>query len=430
MEEKLDLSTINHFMLEDWVKTFGTIYGEVDSERRATSLWLDVIGESSSLAEYIRIEKYNEAFDTLINVFCRLLRFVAKYSVNASETIVANEGIDLRPEDSSSPYITKWVLKRYPALCSMCANKPCICPSFKAEKETRLEGFDIEDIIAIQLKKYSSWELEISNKISSYNVEELFKMFNDIYGGINSIQPISSICFHFLEEVNEVARLLLSIDTIQILRAEDNSPDINGNNLIYLNNNLKEEISDIISGIMALINKTNFIHYQCFLEKKMPGDRIFRHETLSELLFNTYFDQESNKFICPSCLSDKCSPKCRKEGIIAEIKRDMKKKADLLHEIRRAMGQERRKCRREKTNILTKIENDDLFIVNMGEHNIGFLSDYQFSLSDERLVKIRKNDSEQIIKFRITRPTNADHDSTKYRYFYGADILHQEAITQ
>jgi putative FmdB family regulatory protein len=29
-------------------------------------------------------------------------------------------------------------------------------------------------------------------------------------------------------------------------------------------------------------------------------------------------------------------------------------------------GQEKRKCRREKTNILTKLENSDLFIVNMG----------------------------------------------------------------
>ena len=91
-------------------------------------------------------------------------------------------------------------------------------------------------------------------------------------------------------------------------------------------------------------------------------------------------------------------------------------------------GQEKRKCRRVKTNILTKLENSDLFIVNMGENNMGFLSDYLFSLNDERLLKIRKNGTEQIIKFIITRPTNADNDSTGYKYFYGAEILGAEIL--
>ena len=91
-------------------------------------------------------------------------------------------------------------------------------------------------------------------------------------------------------------------------------------------------------------------------------------------------------------------------------------------------GQEKRKCRREKTNILTKFENNNVRIVNMGEHNIGFLSDYLFSFNDERLLKIRKNGTEQIIKFIITRPTNSDNDSTGYKYFYGAEILGAEIL--
>jgi hypothetical protein len=82
----------------------------------------------------------------------------------------------------------------------------------------------------------------------------------------------------------------------------------------------------------------------------------------------------------------------------------------------------------EKTNILTKFENNTLRIVNMGEHNIGFLSDYLFSFNDERLLKIRKNDTEQIIKFIITRPTNSDNDSTGYKYYYGAEILGAEIL--
>ena len=428
MREKLDLNRVNRFMLEDWVTTFGVIYSEVDFDRTATSMWLDVIGESSKVAEFIRREEYKKSLDTLSNVFCRLLSFVAKYSLNASDTIATKEGIDFRPWDNNNFYITKWLLKRYPGLCSMCANNPCICPSLRPDRETGSEKSNIGDIIAIRLKKYDNWENEISNKISSFNVEKLFKMFNDIYGVIHYGQSITSLCARFLEEVGKVTELLLSIDDIQILKAENKSPDSFENNLRYLNNNLKEEISDIILWIMALINKINFTSYNFFLEKKMSGDRTFKNITLSELLFNMYFDKESNKFICPSCLSDKCTPNCRKEVLIAKVEGDIKEEANLLHEIKRAQGQEKRKCRREKTNILTKLENDDLLIVDMGEHNIGFLSNCMFSPDDERLVKIRKNDTEQVIKFRITRPTNADNNFTGYNYFYGAEILGAEIL--
>jgi hypothetical protein len=91
-------------------------------------------------------------------------------------------------------------------------------------------------------------------------------------------------------------------------------------------------------------------------------------------------------------------------------------------------GQEKRKYRREKTNILTKFANNNLLIVNMGEHNIGFLSNNLFLLNDEKLLKIRKNDIVQVIKFKITRPTDADHNSTGYKYFYGAEILGAEIL--
>jgi putative FmdB family regulatory protein len=112
-----------------------------------------------------------------------------------------------------------------------------------------------------------------------------------------------------------------------------------------------------------------------------------------------------SKIKCPHCQSDNVQKK-----------------------ISKFTGHEKRKCRREKTNILTKFANNNLLIVNMGEHNIGFLSDYLFLLNDERLLKIRKNDIEQVIKFKITRPTNADHDSTGYKYFYGAEILGAEIL--
>lgn len=115
--------------------------------------------------------------------------------------------------------------------------------------------------------------------------------------------------------------------------------------------------------------------------------------------------ETKSKIKCPHCQSD-----------------------NVLKKFSEFSGQEKRKCRREKTNILTKFENNNLLIVNMGEHNIGFLSDYLFLLNDERLLKIRKNGIVQVIKFKITRPTDADYYSTGYKFFYGAEILGAEIL--
>jgi putative FmdB family regulatory protein len=135
------------------------------------------------------------------------------------------------------------------------------------------------------------------------------------------------------------------------------------------------------------------------------------------------------EYLCKDCN--------RKNNVFLSIKEfEAKPKIRCLHcqsdnvqeDFSEFTGQEKRKCRREKTNILTKFENNNLRIVNMGEHNIGFLSDYPFSFNDEKLLKIRRNGTEQIIKFVITRPTDADNDSAGYKYFYGAEILGAEIL--
>jgi putative FmdB family regulatory protein len=135
------------------------------------------------------------------------------------------------------------------------------------------------------------------------------------------------------------------------------------------------------------------------------------------------------EYVCKDCNHEvTASLACKEFEAKPKIKCPHCQSDNLQKKLSEFTGQEKRKCRREKTNILTKFENNDLFIVNMGDNNIGFLSDYLFSVNEERLLKIRKNDTEQVIKFKITRPTNSDRNYTGYNYFYGAEILGAEIL--
>jgi NTP pyrophosphatase (non-canonical NTP hydrolase) len=418
---------VSEYKLEDWIKIFGVIYGKADAERNASSLWLDAIEESSNLAEYIRREEYKKAIDKIPDVVGRFLSFVAKYSVNCTDELVQDEGIDLRPEVNTQLYITEWVLKKYPNACAVCAGNPCICPSSRYERERRNEDFQIQETISSRMKNYRTWENEIKGRTNSFSVEKLFDMFNDIYGGVQLDPPVSSICFHFLEEIGEVAQLLLSFDNIQIIKSGANGSY--ADNMKCLNCDLKNELSDVVSWIMALINKVNNIfrstypHYQCRTGQEKHMDQPFEHITLSHLLLARFYDVQTDEFVCPYCKSRECSTRCRQERLMKEMEIRMRREGDLMDELRRAINQERRKTPRRKVQIHTTLEGSDIDIVDLGKTNMGFLSNAKLSLNDEKNIIVNLDKVEESVTLRITRPTIADKKATGYQYFYGAEIV-------
>jgi NTP pyrophosphatase (non-canonical NTP hydrolase) len=426
MTNNSKLDEVSTYMLEDWVRIFGDIYRNADADRNASSLWLEVIEESSTIAEYIRREEYKKAIDKIPDVFCRLLCFVAKYSINAAD--VQNEGIDLRPDNNCNIYLTEWVLRKYPDVCSICAQNPCICPSLRYERETRNENLKIAENMSIRIQTHHAWENNIKDKIYSYNVENLFNMFNGIYRGVHYDPTISSLCFHFLEEVGDVANLLLSFNNIQALGGEGKGN--HKNYLESLNNDLRNEISDVISWIMSLIDKVNCIfrstypHHYCFLSEEKIPDRICKDITLSELTLNRYFETQSQRFICPYCKSDMCSPDCKQNRLINDTEIRMK----LFHEFKKTMGMEKRRDLRECNDILGMIDNMEARIQDMGETSIGFLYNDILPLDDVKTVTIKQNDIEENILFKITRPTDAN-PNTGFVYFYGAEILDRKKQT-
>jgi NTP pyrophosphatase (non-canonical NTP hydrolase) len=433
-----NINSIKKYKLEDWVNIFGSIYIKADVDRSASSLWLDVIDTSSYTAECIRREEYKKALDSIPDVFCQLLCFVAKYSIYLSDDILNREGIDLRSENSDDLFITKWILMKYPDVCSVCVKNPCICSSQKVEKELRNEKYDIAETISTRMMKFKNWENK-RNNIEDYNLEKLFNMFSKIYGGVHHDTPISSICLHLFEELGEVSKMLLIINVILLQRDKSISFLDYDRSLKYLNNNLKEEIADIVSLIMTLINKINLIfrstypHYHCLhyeWDELDINDNIFKKITISELLFNRFYNLEKGRFYCPECMSEKCSPACGAASLIGEIDAAMEKERELMHEIKTALGHERRRYPRKPLSVKAMFENKELHIVNMSKDNIGFLSDHLFSLSDVIPITIKHKGTEEIFKAKITRPCNTDTDITGFNYFYGAKIIDSKKYRQ
>jgi hypothetical protein len=452
MKNSAKIDEIKKYKLEDWVEIFGEMHKNADSDRNASSLWLDLIKESTTLAGHVRKDEFQKAIETIPDVFSRLISFVAKYSVNLTDTVMRDEGIDLRSDTKSGLSLTEWVLDKYPGVCSSCAQKPCVCHSLRYEWSTRKDSNKFAETIKTLLMKHRNWENEISGKIEQFSVENLFNMFNEIYTGVHHDPPISSLCFHFLEEVGEVAELLLSFNSIQYakLNAKDCSErsvvynlvanraeqegtsDTHRRNLRYLNNVLRGEISDVVSWIIALLNKINCLirathsYYNRMIDQENNNDITYKQITLSELLLDRFYDNRIEEFVCPYCKSERCSPQCKQNRFIHDIENRVRREDDLMYEIRRATGQERRKCTRKSTDDRIRLGDDDIYIVDISENNMGFLSNMMLSLNEEKEIIINQKNMEECIKIKITRPAKADTKKTGFQYFHGAEILGRE----
>jgi NTP pyrophosphatase (non-canonical NTP hydrolase) len=452
MKSTAKIDEIKKYKLEDWVKIFGEMNRNADADRNASSLWLDVIKESTTLAEHVRKDEFQKAIETIPDVFSRLMSFVAKYSINLTPAVIRDEGIDLRSDTDSGLSLTEWVLDKYPGVCSSCAQKPCVCHSLRYEWSTKKDSYKFAETMKTLLMKRRSWESEITGRIDQFSLENLFKMFNEIYTSVHHDPPMSSLCFHFFEEVGEVADLLLSFNSIQYAKTnakdcgersvvlnlvsnraeQEGTGDSHKKNLRYLNNVLKSEISDVVSWIIALINKINCLirathsYYNRMIDQENNSDITYKQITLSELLLDRFYDNRIEKFVCPFCKSERCSPQCKQNRIIQDIENKVRREDDLMYEMRRATGQERRKCVRKSTDDRIRLGNDDIYIVDISENNMGFLSNTMLSLNEEKEIIINQKNMEECIKIKITRPARADTKKTGFQYFHGAEILARE----
>ena len=235
-------------------------------------------------------------------------------------------------------HITDWILEKYPDACPVCGEKPCLCPSFRDEAETRHEDQGLPG--GVQLVPY--WRVRGSircksnrNKMTKspsetpWSLEELSKMFGDIYSGAHYDTPMDSICFHLFEEIGEVAEIIMDIDSLE--NAGKTRDPESGKLLMGLRRELQFELADVFSWMTAMVHKLDsaFLathpHYGCemfFKQGRKKAKGLGRPEynpvTLTDMIIKQYAQDET--FRCPACGEEACNIKCIQNKIALDAK--------------------------------------------------------------------------------------------------------------
>lgn len=227
--------------LEDWCEIFTNKTSDVWDSIDSANAWLRFVETANTrIAELVRLGSHSELVEALGDAFGWLCCFSGRYG----------EGI---PGESFRFIRTlpRMIWNKYPGVCYRCTHK---------FSEEEINGIDYiacvclsTPVISLPQKKIAKENKLIAKekKTSPTTLDEWTKMTKDIYGPNHSQLSLPSICLHFLEEVGEVAEGLRELrDLDQLASAEEKKI------FIY---NLQDEIADVFSWIMGLLNKIDQI---------------------------------------------------------------------------------------------------------------------------------------------------------------------------
>jgi len=336
------MKTRSKYTLEDWIKAFANLYEAPDSMKSGLHIWMNVVDDSSALAEQVRRGLFKRASEIIPHIFCWYCCFIAKYTF-ATRANKQNEAIDSLLDDNTSVdnNITSWVLNKYPHSCPACGEDVCACPSFRDEVETRSEKNSGDNILHIPrwyvrgkaLKKFKRENLR--KKKLSPTLSELESMFRTLYAGSHHDLSLAAVCFHLLEEVGEVGEKILDIENLNKLNTNDIKNREKEAILKFLHEELKAELADVFSWICAAVDKLNVIfrssfpHHQCTNNHGTIKADEFKYVGLHDLIAAEYV--KGGKLVCTSCNSDKCSEKCIVNNIVKNFREKHAKDVAVQH---------------------------------------------------------------------------------------------------
>lgn len=141
-------------------------------------------------------------------------------------------------------------------------------------------------------------------------LDDFTTMFSNIYKGAHYALPIDAIAFHFMEEVGEVSTC------IRRLREREKGRPLSEEEVNRLKNNLENEIADVISWIMSLLSKLDYMLGAgiTYLRKFKTSEGAEKKELLqtanlrlSSILWETYQTPDGNTLYCPVCKRRPCN---------------------------------------------------------------------------------------------------------------------------
>lgn len=230
--------------LDDWSKRFSDKFYNQDQNRSYSEMWLQTVEHAADVAEAIREHNYNNACHNLAEVFCWMSSFINK--CNREQ----DEGSFFKMDEQFSEIV--WL--KYHQKCPLCDTSPCYCPLMKS----RINEFKSE----VKEERYDRIELEGRDQINHGNnikeIERLVEMYEKIYRTSYVLSTIEEICFHFTEEIGEVAEMVHKLDK-KNGKELINLTDEQKSEIKEYQRQLKRELADVFSWSVALIIKFNIM---------------------------------------------------------------------------------------------------------------------------------------------------------------------------
>lgn len=156
--------------VREWQEMFAAIYGSNNARLNLDTIWVHMVEEMGEVAKDLRLQDYQRLRVDLPDVFAWLCAF----------------------SDRAAIILEDAVWEKYPRICPYCDKQEhCVCigGGFHSYDRKRMSGHAKKGQRPVSL---SDWQ----------------DMFRRIYGNVNKIVVDSSIGFHLMEEVGELAKQL------------------------------------------------------------------------------------------------------------------------------------------------------------------------------------------------------------------------------
>jgi NTP pyrophosphatase (non-canonical NTP hydrolase) len=281
-------NTLDSSTLDEWLEEFLYIYGHRDKDLSLEQMWMKAVEDSAKVGEGVRENKGDDVVEYLSKTFCWTVSFTAR--LLRDEKIDNEFNIRQAPiSDYKIDSLTRLVFFKYPTICPRCLRASCICPIL------------LKDPYSVQQRQDKLKSARRDNA-PPQTMNEIAQMFARIYDTAHFIKSIEEVCFHYLEEVGEVARAM------RRLRAKD----LDSAELLARRQNLVEELADVISWTFSLARKKH-AELEDFAQFVTIDASCLGSLSLQRMLWKTYGDNEKNRLRCPICGKRKCLPTCEKK---------------------------------------------------------------------------------------------------------------------
>ncbi|MFZ2359054.1 MAG: MazG nucleotide pyrophosphohydrolase domain-containing protein [Anaerolineae bacterium] len=156
--------------LDDWQSMFAQIYGRNNSRLDASTIWIHMVEEMGEVAKDLRTEDFGSLKVDLPDVFAWLCAFADREGISVAQAT--------------------W--DKYPGVCPYCLRPShCVCIG------GGYEGYDESRVVRFRTAHRRP-----------DNLSDWQKQLRTIYGNVNRIVVTTSIGFHLMEEIGEMAKQL------------------------------------------------------------------------------------------------------------------------------------------------------------------------------------------------------------------------------